>query len=97
MKGLKIIALLMLCPLSTWAQSMNIYQDGKQTYFNISEVDSVVFDNTHNLWQDANAQVGFYYAPNWTQTADPTYTENKGSYTLTLKRATSEQWQAQMY
>ena len=79
------------------AQSMTVYQGGQQTFFNINEVDSITFDNTHNLWQDANPTVGFYYAPGWNQTTDPTYTENKGTYTLTLKKATSEQWQAQMY
>ena len=87
----------MLCPLFTWAQSMHIYQNGEQTYFNISEVDSVVFDNTHNRWQDANTNIGFYYAPGWNQTTDPTYTEKNGAYTLTLKKSTSEQWQAQMF
>ena len=97
MKQLEVIALLMLCPLSIMAQSMNVYQNGQMTYFNISEVDSVTFDNTPNLWQNANKEIGFYYAPGWNQTTDPTYTENKGTYTLTLKKATSEQWQAQMY
>ena len=97
MKQLKVIALLMLCPLTIMAQSMNVYQNGQLTYFNINEVDSVTFDNTHNLWQDANPQVGFYYAPDWNQIAAPTYTEKNGAYTLTLSRATSEQWQSQMY
>ncbi|MBQ7462770.1 MAG: glycoside hydrolase family 16 protein [Bacteroidaceae bacterium] len=97
MKQLEATALLMLCSLYSLAQSMTVYQGGQQTFFNINEVDSITFDNTHNLWQDANPQVGFYYAPGWNQTTDPTYTENKGTYTLTLKKATSEQWQAQMY
>ena len=98
MKKLEVIALLMLCSLSIMAQSMHIYHhNGEQTYFNISEVDSITFDNNHNLWQDANTDISFYYAPGWTQTADPTYTENNGAYTLTLKRATTEQWQAQMF
>ena len=97
MKKLEAIVLLMLCSLTIMAQSMTVYQGGQQTFFNISEVDSITFDNTPNLWLDANSQVGFYYAPGWNQIADPTYTEDKGTYTLTLKKATSEQWQAQMY
>ena len=97
MKRPKLTAILMLCTLHSMAQSMTVYQGGQQTFFNINEVDSITFDNTHNLWLDANPTVGFYYAPGWNQTTDPTYTENKGAYTLTLKKATSEQWQAQMY
>ena len=72
MKQLKVIVLLMLCPLSIMAQSMYIHQNGQQTYFNINEVDSITFDNTPNLWQNANKEIGFYYAPGWNQTTDPT-------------------------
>ncbi|MBO4549205.1 MAG: hypothetical protein J5733_00615, partial [Bacteroidaceae bacterium] len=97
MKQLKTIVFLMLCPLSTMAQSMYIYQNGQQTFFNINEVDSITFDDTPNLWQDANTDIDFYYAPGWNQTTNPTYTEKNGTYTLTLKKATSEQWQAQMF
>lgn len=97
MKQLITTAFLMLCPLSIMAQSMNIYQNGQQTYFNINEVDSITFDNTHNLWLDANIDIGFYYAPGWNQITAPTYTEKNGAYTLTLREATSERWQAQMY
>lgn len=79
------------------AQSMDIYQNGESTFFNVNEVDSIVFNNTHNLWQDANVSLGFYYAPGWSQIADPTYTEKNGTYTLTLNRTTAAQWQAQMY
>ena len=87
----------MIIHLQIMAQSMSVYQGEQQTFFNLNEVDSITFDNTHNLWQDANADIGFYYAPGWDQTTDPTYTEKNGVYTLTLKKATSEQWQAQMY
>ena len=97
MKQLKVIALLMLCPQMTKAQSMSVYQNGQQTFFNISEVDSITFDDTHNLWLDSDKDISFYYAPGWNQIAAPTYTEKNGTYTLTLKRATSEQWQAQMF
>ena len=97
MKQLKVIALLMLCHLTIMAQSMSVYQNGQPTYFNISEIDSITFDHTHNLWLDANTNIGFYYAPGWNQTTDPTYTEKNGAYTLTLKKSTSEQWQAQMF
>ena len=97
MKHIKFILFLLITPLSALAQSMNIYQDGEQTFFNVNEVDSIVFDNTPNLWQNANVSLGFYYAPGWSQIADPTYTEKNGTYTLTLNRATAAQWQAQMY
>lgn len=97
MKPLKSFVLFLSFSLTSLAQSMNIYQDGRQTYFNINEVDSVVFDDTPNLWQNANTGIRFYYAPGWTQTADPDYTENSGSYTLTLGKSTSAQWQAQMF
>lgn len=97
MSTFKATLIFMLFPLTIMAQSMNIYQGEKLTYYNISEVDSITFDNTHNLWQDANTNIGFYYAPGWSQIAAPSYTEDNGAYTLTLSRATSEQWQAQMY
>ncbi len=97
MSIIKTTLLSLLCPLTIMAQSMNIYQGEQLTYYNINEVDSITFDNTHNLWLDAHTNIGFYYAPGWNQTADPTYTEKNGAYTLTLKKSTSEQWQAQMY
>ena len=97
MKQIKYLISLLIIPLSVLAQSINIYQNGEPTFFNVNEVDSIVFDNTHNLWQDANVNLGFYYAPGWNQIDDPAYTEKNGTYTLTLNRTTAAQWQAQMF
>lgn len=50
-----------------------------------------------NLWKGADAAhtVGFWYAPGWSQIADPDMTQNGAEYTLTLPEATTDQWQAQ--
>ena len=37
-----------------------------------------------------------YYAPGWTQIADPVCSYSKGCYTLKLPEATTERWQAQV-
>lgn len=37
-----------------------------------------------------------YYAPGWSQIADPVCTYSKGCYTLKLPEATTERWQAQV-
>ena len=37
-----------------------------------------------------------YYAPGWTQIADPVCSYSKGCYTLKLPKATTERWQAQV-
>lgn len=87
----------MVCHLPIMAQSMSIYQGEQQTFFNLSEVDSIKFDPTPNMWLNVEKELGFYYAPGWNQTTDPTCTEKNGTYTVTLNKATSEQWQAQMY
>ena len=97
MKSTKILFLMAAYSLSAMAQSMCVYQGNGQTIFNLSEVDSIKFDPTPNLWMNAEKSIGFYYAPGWNQITDPTYIENNGTYTLTLNRATTEQWQAQMY
>ena len=97
MNTIKSFPFLVIFPLSVMAQSMNVYQNGEPAFFDINEVDSIVFDATPNLWREAGKEVSFYYAPGWNQTADPACTESNGTYTLTLSKATSEQWQAQMY
>lgn len=97
MKSIKSFLFLACLPLPLMAQSMNIYQNGESTSFNLSEVDSIKFDPTPNMWLNAEKELGFYYAPGWNQTTDPAYTEKNGTYTVTLSKATSEQWQAQMY
>jgi len=97
MDKIKHVLLLMMCHLPIMAQSMSVFHGEHQTLFNLSEVDSIQFDPTPNLWLDAEKNLGFYYAPGWSQIADPTYTAKNGTYTVTLSKATSEQWQAQMY
>ena len=97
MKATKILFLMVICSLSVMAQSMCVYQGDEQTYFNLNEVDSIKFDPTPNLWLNAEKELGFYYAPGWNQTTAPAYTEKNGTYSVTLNKATSEQWQAQMY
>ncbi len=55
------------------------------------------YDSDFNLWNTANVTVGaFYYAPGWSQIADPEYTFENGTYTVTLPTATTDTWQAQM-
>lgn len=55
------------------------------------------YNSEFNLWKDAAKETpSFYYAPDWAQIADPEYTGDGTTYTLTLPTATSAQWQAQM-
>ncbi len=97
MNYIKCILCMLTCSLSVVAQSMSVHQGGEQLYFSLNEVDSITFDTTPNLWQKGNTSLRFYYAPGWNQTADPAYTENHGTYSITLNKATTAQWQAQMH
>lgn len=55
-------------------------------------------DSEYNLWNSATKSFSFYYAPGWSQIADPTYTEvDNNTYTFSLPSATYEQWQAQCF
>ncbi|MBD5233159.1 MAG: hypothetical protein HDS65_03155 [Bacteroidales bacterium] len=56
-----------------------------------------VFESEHNLWLGAERRVEFWYAPGWNQIADPEYTLNEESFSLTLPEATTDQWQAQAH
>lgn len=56
-----------------------------------------VEDSEFNMWKTATvADPTFYYAPGWSQVADPQYTKSGRDYSVTLPSATSERWQAQM-
>jgi hypothetical protein len=62
------------------------------------------YDSPMNIWKmnvDDKGTSGFstyfYYAPGWTQIADPELVVDKGTYTINLSEATSEQWQAQVH
>jgi preprotein translocase subunit SecB len=49
------------------------------------------------MWKKANVQDPvFWYAPGWNQIADPAWSLDGATYTVTLPEATSDQWQAQM-
>lgn len=55
------------------------------------------YDSEFNLWRKAELTVGgFYYAPGWSQIADPEYTFDGTTYQLTLPAATFDRWQCQM-
>ncbi|MGL4851717.1 MAG: hypothetical protein ACRC3Z_03575 [Phocaeicola sp.] len=53
-------------------------------------------ESEFNLWKGATYTNSFYYAPDWTQIADPTIDIDGNSYTIKLPTATSDQWQAQI-
>lgn len=56
-----------------------------------------VYDSEFNMWRTATVSAPtFFYAPNWGQIADPSFTEAEEGYTVYLPEATTEQWQAQM-
>lgn len=58
----------------------------------------VAYDSTDNLFYGMNFTPGFYYAPGWSQIADPGFSDNgDGSFTFTLPTATSDRWQAQCF
>ena len=54
-----------------------------------------------NLWkpadEDGGVAVGYYYAPGWSQIADPEMEKSGNKYTWTLPSATSDRWQAQIF
>lgn len=62
--------------------------------------DTTIYDPTaaQNLWLSATInEMFYYYAPGWSQIADPELEENgNNDYTITLPQATSDQWQAQV-
>lgn len=49
-----------------------------------------------NMWKGCSYTNEFYYAPGWSQIADPDLAADGNSYTLTLPEATTEQWQCQV-
>ncbi len=57
-----------------------------------------VEDSEFNLFKGVTfPDLTFYYAPGWSQVADPAWSLVNGAYTLTLPTATSERWQAQVF
>lgn len=49
-----------------------------------------------NMWKNCQYTNEFYYAPGWSQIADPTVTEKGNAYTIELPTATTDQWQGQV-
>lgn len=57
-----------------------------------------VYESDYNLWTKAQRKINsFWYAPGWSQIADPACAFDGDSFTLTLSEATTDQWQAQMH
>ena len=53
-----------------------------------------------NLWKsvyDSKLAPAFWYAPGWVQIADPDFSQDGDVYTVTLPKATTDQWMAQMH
>ena len=54
-----------------------------------------------NLWKGADAdgglEVGYYYAPGWSQLPDPVMEHSGNKYSWNLPSATQDRWQAQMF
>ena len=54
-------------------------------------------DATWNKWLNKNLlSMSYYYAPGWSQIADPGFADNGDNYVITLPEATADQWQAQV-
>ncbi|MCD8184723.1 MAG: hypothetical protein LUE99_18460 [Bacteroides sp.] len=53
-------------------------------------------DAASNMWKSASFTNEFYYAPGWTQIADPGFVADGNSYKISLPVATTDQWQAQV-
>ena len=49
-----------------------------------------------NMWKNVDYNMFFWYAPGWSQIADPGFEANGNDYTITLPEATTDQWQAQV-
>lgn len=49
-----------------------------------------------NMWKGITPTMEFWYAPGWSQIADPGFVDAGNDYTITLPEATSDQWQAQV-
>jgi len=49
-----------------------------------------------NMWKGITPTMEFWYAPGWSQIADPEFKDAGNDYTITLPEATTDQWQAQV-
>ena len=59
----------------------------------------MVYDDPDNFWKAADAAHTYsqYYAPGWTQIANPAITNNGSTYSFSCPEATSDQWQNQFF
>ena len=63
----------------------------------VPEFNGFKYDSEFNMWKDAIvSDPVFWYAPGWNQIADPEYTLNGNTYTVSLPEATTDKWQSQM-
>ena len=53
-------------------------------------------NSQYNMWKNVQYTMFFWYAPGWSQIADPGFEANGNDYTITLPEATTDQWQAQV-
>ena len=54
------------------------------------------YDSACNMWKTCTYTNSFYYAPAWSQIADPTVETLEKGFKVTLPEATTDQWQAQV-
>jgi len=62
-----------------------------------ADVDWVDYASASNLWYGCSYTNFFYYAPGWSQIADPVVESNATGYIVSLPEATFDQWQAQVH
>ncbi|MDE6206766.1 MAG: hypothetical protein K2M55_03060 [Muribaculaceae bacterium] len=80
--------------ISQGALSIPLHFDKTQ----MSGFGGFVYDSPFNMWLTADRHLNsFWYAPGWNQIADPAYSFDGETMTLTLPEATTDQWQAQMH
>ena len=53
-------------------------------------------NSQYNMWKGITPTMEFWYAPGWSQIADPGFVDAGNDYTITLPEATTDQWQAQV-
>ena len=53
-------------------------------------------NSQYNMWKGVTPVMEFWYAPGWSQIADPGFVDKGNDYTITLPEATTDQWQAQV-
>lgn len=57
----------------------------------------VDFNSADNLWYGCEFEKGCWYAPGWSQIADPEITFEGKNFSVMLPQGTTDQWQAQVF